>query len=83
MRPGPLRALLFDWDGTLADSAAASFRCYSRLFEAFRIAFDHERFESTYSPNWYRTRITCWWAMPIGASIKRSGRTSARLGVTE
>ena len=55
MRPGPLRALLFDWDGTLADSAAASFRCYSRLFEAFRIAFDHERFESTYSPNWYRT----------------------------
>lgn len=55
MRAGPLRALLFDWDGTLADSAAASFRCYSRLFDAFRITFDQERFESTYSPNWYRT----------------------------
>lgn len=55
MRTGPLRALLFDWDGTLADSAAASFRCYVRLFESFRIIFDQERFESTYSPNWYRT----------------------------
>ena len=52
---GGLRALLFDWDGTLADSAAASFRCYSRLFEAFGISFDQERFEKTYSPNWYRT----------------------------
>jgi HAD superfamily hydrolase (TIGR01509 family) len=52
---GGLRALLFDWDGTLADSAAASFRCYSRLFDAFGISFDQERFEQTYSPNWYRT----------------------------
>jgi pyrophosphatase PpaX len=52
---GPLRAVLFDWDGTLVDSAEASFRCYERLFSSYGIAFDRARFESTYSPNWHLT----------------------------
>ncbi|MBI3932921.1 MAG: HAD family hydrolase [Acidobacteria bacterium] len=51
----PGRAVLFDWDGTLADSAETSFRCYVRLFGSFGIAFDRVRFEATYSPNWYKT----------------------------
>jgi HAD superfamily hydrolase (TIGR01549 family) len=51
----PLRAVLFDWDGTLVDSAEASYRCYVRLFSAYGIPFDRARFESTYSPNWHRT----------------------------
>jgi HAD superfamily hydrolase (TIGR01509 family) len=50
-----LRAVLFDWDGTLLDSAEAGLRCYQRLFGSFGIAFDHDRFEATYSPDWYRT----------------------------
>ena len=50
-----LRAVLFDWDGTLVDSAEASYRCYVRLFSAYGIPFDRARFESTYSPNWHRT----------------------------
>jgi len=50
-----LRAALFDWDGTLVDSAEASYRCYVRLFESFGIAFDRMSFEKSYSPNWYRT----------------------------
>jgi HAD superfamily hydrolase (TIGR01509 family) len=50
-----LRAVLFDWDGTLVDSAEASYRCYVRLFSGFGIPFDRARFESTYSPNWHRT----------------------------
>jgi HAD superfamily hydrolase (TIGR01509 family) len=50
-----LRAVLFDWDGTLVDSAEASFRCYQRLFESFGIAFDRARFAQTYSPDWYAT----------------------------
>ena len=50
-----LRAVLFDWDGTLADSAEASLRCYVRLFACFGIAFDRERFGQTYSPDWYQT----------------------------
>ena len=56
--PRPLRAVLFDWDGTIVDSAEASFRCYVRLFESYRIPFDRERFQRTYSPDWYRTYTT-------------------------
>lgn len=55
MPPTPLRAVLFDWDGTLLDSAETSFRVYVRLFESFGLAFDRTRFAQTYSPNWYRT----------------------------
>jgi HAD superfamily hydrolase (TIGR01549 family) len=47
--------VLFDWDGTLVDSAEASFRSYVRLFESYGIAFDRPRFAATYSPDWYRT----------------------------
>jgi pyrophosphatase PpaX len=47
--------VLFDWDGTIVDSAEASFRCYARLFESYQIPFDRDRFQRTYSPDWYRT----------------------------
>lgn len=50
-----LRAVLFDWDGTLLDSAQACRRSYERLFGSFGIAFDDAIFEATYSPDWYRT----------------------------
>ena len=50
-----MRAVLFDWDGTLADTAEASFRCYVRTFEAFAIPFDRDTYARTYSPNWYLT----------------------------
>jgi HAD superfamily hydrolase (TIGR01509 family) len=48
-------AVLFDWDGTLVDSAGATFRCYQRLFESYGIPFDRRRFEETYAPDWYQT----------------------------
>jgi HAD superfamily hydrolase (TIGR01549 family) len=50
-----IRAVLFDWDGTLADTAEASFRCYVRMFEEFAIPFDRDTYARTYSPNWYHT----------------------------
>jgi HAD superfamily hydrolase (TIGR01509 family) len=50
-----LRAVVFDWDGTLLDSAEASYRCYARLFAAYDIPFDRAAFARTYSPDWYRT----------------------------
>lgn len=55
--PGPdgFRAFLFDWDGTLVDSAAKSYRCYVRVFSAYGIEYDRATFERTYSPDWYRT----------------------------
>jgi len=49
------RAFLFDWDGTLVDSAERTFACYVRVFASFGIPFDHAAFERTYSPDWYRT----------------------------
>lgn len=49
------RAVLFDWDGTLADTAEATFRCYVRMFSDFGISFDRRRYAETYSPNWYHT----------------------------
>lgn len=54
-QPPPLAAVLFDWDGTLIDSAAATFRCYEGLFAGYGIPFDHERFEATYAPDWHET----------------------------
>jgi phosphoglycolate phosphatase len=48
-------AVLFDWDGTLLDSAEASYRCYVRLFDSYGIGFDRALFSRTYSPNWHRT----------------------------
>lgn len=53
--PRNLRAVLFDFDGTLVDSAEASFRCYQRTFENFGIHFDRQRYAETYSPDWLRT----------------------------
>lgn len=49
------RAVLFDWDGTLADTAEASYRCYVRMFAELGIVFDREVYARTYSPNWYLT----------------------------
>lgn len=50
-----IRAVLFDWDGTLADTAEASFRCYVQMFSELGIPFDRETYARTYSPNWYHT----------------------------
>jgi phosphoglycolate phosphatase-like HAD superfamily hydrolase len=37
-----VRAVLFDWDGTLADTAEPAYRCYVRMFADFGIPFDRE-----------------------------------------
>ena len=50
-----VRAVIFDWDGTLVDTAEASYRCYVRLFDELGVAFDREAYARTYSPNWYHT----------------------------
>jgi HAD superfamily hydrolase (TIGR01549 family) len=55
-RPEALRGVLFDWDGTLVDSAETSFRAYASLFSAFGIPFDRdprERWEEA-DAHWLR-----------------------------
>jgi phosphoglycolate phosphatase len=54
-RASERRAILFDWDGTLVDSAERTFHCYERIFAVHGIAFDRAAFERTYTPDWYRT----------------------------
>lgn len=55
MTPRRLRAVLFDWDGTLVNSAEKTYRCYVQVFGGFGIRFDRARFEETYSPDWHQT----------------------------
>lgn len=52
---GALDGVLFDWDGTLVDSAEVSFRCYESVFGGYGIRFDRATYAATYSPNWHRT----------------------------
>jgi HAD superfamily hydrolase (TIGR01509 family) len=50
---GPITTLLFDWDGTLFDSASAGFTAFQRTFADLGITFTREIYEACYSPNWY------------------------------
>ncbi len=51
----PFKAVLFDWDGTLVDSAESTYRTYVRLFAGYGIPFDREIYARTYSPAWHNT----------------------------
>jgi len=51
--PANLRAVLFDWDGTLVDSFQADANAYVEMFRALKIDWDLKRLARHYSPNWY------------------------------
>src|ERR1700728_246488 len=51
---GPLRAVLFDWDGTLLDSYQADARAYLQMFRALGIPWGLQELERHYSPNWHQ-----------------------------
>lgn len=48
-----LSTMLFDWDGTLVDSAQLGLTAFEQSFAALGVAFDHEIYRKVYSPNWY------------------------------
>ena len=48
-----ISTLLFDWDGTLLDSAHLGFAAFQKTFEELGIVFHQEIYDATYSPNWY------------------------------
>jgi HAD superfamily hydrolase (TIGR01549 family) len=50
-----LRAVLFDWDGTLVDTCEPVYRAYARMFADYGIVFDRDVYASTYSPAWQHT----------------------------
>ena len=45
--------LLFDWDGTVVDSAQLGLTAFEQSFAALGHDFDHEVYAQVYSPNWY------------------------------
>lgn len=45
--------LLFDWDGTVVDSAQLGQIAFKKSFEILGIEFHQPTYEKTYSPNWY------------------------------
>ena len=48
-----INTLLFDWDGTLVDSAQLSLIAFEQSFATLGINFDREIYARVYSPNWY------------------------------
>jgi HAD superfamily hydrolase (TIGR01549 family) len=45
--------LLFDWDGTVVDSAQLGLTAFEQSFAALGHDFDRELYARVYSPNWY------------------------------
>ena len=50
---GSIDTVLFDWDGTLFDSASAGLAAFQKTFHDLGINFSLEFYEACYSPNWY------------------------------
>jgi HAD superfamily hydrolase (TIGR01509 family) len=48
-----LRAVLFDWDGTLIDSFHADSQSYLAMFAAMGVDWGLKELEQHYSPDWY------------------------------
>jgi phosphoglycolate phosphatase len=47
-----LTAVVFDWDGTLADSHTALYEANVAVMQAFHLPFTPELYRQHYSPNW-------------------------------
>jgi len=50
-----ITTLIFDWDGTLVDSAHLGLVAFEKTFAELGVHFAHEIYEAKYSPNWYST----------------------------
>jgi HAD superfamily hydrolase (TIGR01509 family) len=50
-----INTVVFDWDGTLVDSASLGLVAFQKSFADLGFEFDLRIYEATYSPNWYST----------------------------
>lgn len=48
-----INTLIFDWDGTLNDSAVNGFAAFQKSLDELGVTFTAEFYEANYSPNWY------------------------------
>ena len=54
MAPAEINTLLFDWDGTLVDSAMSSYLTFQKALEHCGVGFSWEQFEEHFTPDWHR-----------------------------
>src|SRR5215813_948040 len=52
-RTDSITVLLFDWDGTVVDTAHLGLLAFQKTFSALGLPFPQEIYEKAYSPNWY------------------------------
>ncbi len=50
-----ISAILFDWDGTIVDSAQLGLNAYYEVFAELDCEFSEEIYNAHYSPNWDKT----------------------------
>ena len=55
MQNRDINTLIFDWDGTLVDSAQLGLVAFEKTFAELGVPFAHAIYEAKYSPNWYST----------------------------
>jgi HAD superfamily hydrolase (TIGR01509 family) len=48
-----LNTVLFDWDGTLIDTAQAAYDAFRKSFGDLGIAIDRDLYHRVFTPNWY------------------------------
>ncbi len=53
MQMNLINTILFDWDGTLVDTAQSSFDAFRRTLFDMGTTVEFELYERIYSPNWY------------------------------
>lgn len=47
-----MRAIVFDWDGTLVDTLPAILRANITVLDAYGVPFDEARYRAAYAPDW-------------------------------
>lgn len=55
MTRSTVTTLVFDWDGTIADSARLGLAAFQKTFAELGVEFPLDIYQATYSPNWYST----------------------------
>ncbi|HZI47919.1 MAG TPA: HAD family hydrolase, partial [Pyrinomonadaceae bacterium] len=79
-----IKNLIFDWDGTLVDSADLGLVAFEKTFSELGVPFVHDVYEATYSPNWYQTYEALGmpkelWNVADGLWLQHYGEQSAPL----
>jgi HAD superfamily hydrolase (TIGR01662 family) len=52
-RTAAITTVLFDWDGTIVDSAPLGLEAFQKSFAVLGLPFPRDVYEASYSPNWY------------------------------